>query len=78
VTRAQANLLRAFAVWTLYVWVTRLYNIFKDDHDAAFKAVHTVLAVISVAFAVACWIVVRRVRAKQAATAIDRERQPVG
>jgi Na+/melibiose symporter-like transporter len=78
VSRAQANLLRAFAVWTLYVWVTRLYNIFKDDHDAAFKAVHTVLAVISVAFAVACWIVVRRVRAKQAATAIDRERQPVG
>ena len=77
-SRAQANLLRAFAVWTLYVWVTRLYNIYKDDHDAAFKAVHTVLAVISIAFAVACWIVVRRVRAKRAATAIDRERQPVG
>jgi hypothetical protein len=78
VSRAQANLLRAFAIWTVYVWGTRLYTIYKDDHDAAFKAVHTVIAVISVAFAVACWIVVRRVRAKRAQPAIDQERQPVG
>jgi hypothetical protein len=69
VTRGQANLLRAFALWTVYVWVTRIWNIWGDDtRDGAFKAVHTVIAVISVAFAVAAWIVVRRVRARRAAT----------
>jgi len=68
VTRAQANVVRAFALWTVYVWVTRIWNIWGDDsRDGAFKAVHTVIAVISVAFAVAAWIVVRRVRLRQLA-----------
>ena len=54
-SRAQATVLRAFALWTVYVWVTRIWNIWRDrTRDGAFKAVHTVLAVISVAFAVAC------------------------
>ena len=67
-TRAQANVVRAFALWTVYVWVTRIWNIWGDDsRDGAFKAVHTVIAVISVAFAVAAWIVVRRVRLRQLA-----------
>ena len=62
-TRGQANLLRAFSIWTVYVWVTRMWNIMKDDqHSAGFKAVHFTLAVISVAFAIACWIVVMRNR----------------
>ena len=62
-TRREALLLRAFAVWTVYVWVTRLWNIWRDDaRGFGFKAVHTLLAVISVAFAVAAWAVVKRVR----------------
>jgi hypothetical protein len=74
VTRGQANLLRAFSLWTVYVWTTRIWNIWGDDsRDAAFKAVHTVLAVVSVAFAVAAWVVVRRVRARQAAAAPEPE-----
>lgn len=58
-------MLRAFAVWTVYVWVTRLWNIWRDStRDTGFKLVHTVLAVISVAFAVAAWAVVKRVRVR--------------
>ena len=73
-TRGQANLLRAFSLWTVYVWVTRIWNIWGDDsRDAAFKAVHTVLALVSVAFAVAAWVVVRRVRARQVAAAPEPE-----
>jgi hypothetical protein len=69
VTRGQANLLRAFALWTVYVWVVRIWNIWGDDtHDGAFKAVHTTIAAISVAFAVAAWVVVRRVRSRRSAT----------
>jgi ABC-type nickel/cobalt efflux system permease component RcnA len=67
-TRGQANLLRAFSIWTVYVWVTRMWNIWRDDQSVGFKLVHTVLAVVSVAFAVACWVVVSRVRRRRLAT----------
>jgi hypothetical protein len=55
--------LRAFAIWTVYVWGTRIWNILGDSSTtAAFKAVHTVLAVVSVAFAVATWVIVARTK----------------
>lgn len=61
--RRDALILRTFAFWTLYVWVTRIWNIWRDDaRDTAFKAVHTVLAAVSVALAVAALQVVRRNR----------------
>jgi hypothetical protein len=53
--------LRAFAIWTVYVWGTRMWNIARDHTTSTgFKAVHAVLAVISVAFAVATWVIVQR------------------
>ena len=68
-TRAQANLIRAFCLWTVWVWATRIWNIWGDDtRGAGFKAVHTVLAVVSVAFAVAVWLVVRRLRTRATAS----------
>jgi hypothetical protein len=74
-SRSSALLLRAFAVWTVYVWVTRIWNILGDDTTSVgFKVVHSVLAVISVAFAVAAWFVVRKER--RSATA--RAGEPVG
>lgn len=66
-----AWLIRAFALWTIYVWVTRLWNIWRDEHDVAFKVVHSLLAAVSVAFAVAALIVVHRAMAK-AFTPSDR------
>jgi hypothetical protein len=69
VTRRQALLLRVFAVWTVYVWVTRVWNIYNDHtkgHGAAFKAVHYTLAVISVVLAVAAWRVVTAVAGRRA------------
>ena len=63
VTNREALLLRAFCAWTVFVWVVFVRNILRDDtHSTGFKVVHTVLAVVSVAFAVAAWIVVRRLR----------------
>ena len=71
-TGPQRLVLRAFSIWTLYVWGTRIWNIVRDpDTTTAFKAVHAVLAVVSIAFAVAAWIVVSRV-------ARNRETAPVG
>ena len=53
-SRIDALILRSAAVWTIFIWVTRIRNILGDEtRSAGFKAVHTVLALVSVAFAVA-------------------------
>lgn len=71
-TKGQANLLRVFAVWTIWVWSTRIWNIWGDDTTTAgFKAVHTVLALVSVVLAVAALVVVSRVRRRRLASAAD-------
>lgn len=41
----------ALAGWTAAVWVVRDTSILVGDHDTAFKVVHTILAVISIALA---------------------------
>jgi hypothetical protein len=64
-TKGQANLLRVFAVWTIWVWSTRIWNIVGDDHDTAFKVVHSLLAAVSIVLAVAALAVVSRVRRRQ-------------
>jgi hypothetical protein len=61
----EAMVLRAFAVWTVYVWVTRIGTVLGDHqhgHGLAFKAIHIALAIISVAFAALCFWIVRNVR----------------
>jgi uncharacterized protein YhhL (DUF1145 family) len=40
------------AGWTAFVWLNRLVNLAGDDRSATFIAVHVVLALISLAFAV--------------------------
>lgn len=55
-------MLRAFAIWTLWVWGTRVWNVFDDDNSAGFVVVHLVLALVSVGFGVAALVVVSRIR----------------
>ncbi len=53
-SRTDALILRTAAVWTIFIWVTRIRNILGDEtRSAGFKAIHTVLALVSVAFAIA-------------------------
>lgn len=64
-SRRDALLLRGFAGWTIFIWSTRILNILRDsdpDHGFGFKAVHVVLAAVSVAFALAALGVVARAR----------------
>ena len=62
-TGRQALLLRVFSGWTIYVWSTRIWNIWRDEaRDVPFKAVHSVLALVSVSLAVAALVVVQRNR----------------
>ncbi len=57
-----AIFLRAFAVWTIFVWVTRIKNVFDQGRGAGFVIVHVVLALISIAFAVGTFAIVRKER----------------
>ena len=72
-TGKQALLLRAFSGWTIYVWVTRMWNIWRDDaRDVPFKAVHSMLALVSIALALAALVVVQRNR-RSAPSAPERD-----
>jgi small neutral amino acid transporter SnatA (MarC family) len=54
VSRTDALILRCAAAWTIFIWVTRIRNILGDEtRSTGFKAIHTVLALVSVAFAIA-------------------------
>lgn len=71
------SLVRAFALWTTGVWIIRGAQIALADQGAAFIAVHTVLALVSIMLAV--WGD-RGLRNHQAAgrevTGIETDRQP--
>ena len=62
-TTRERLVLRVFALWTVYVWGTRIWNILGDEsRSVGFKVVHVVLALVSVVLAAASWVVVSRVR----------------
>ena len=76
-SRRDSLLLKAAVVWTVFVWGVFLRNLFLGDTDRSvgFKVVHTVLAVVSLAFAAGIWAVARRgARATQASR--SRQRAP--
>ena len=50
----------AFAVWTIGYWALRLVLMVGNGHSAAFVAVHTVLALVAGALAVAVLAQLRR------------------
>jgi len=63
VSRRDAFIVRSAAIWTVFIWVTRIKNILGDEtRDTSFKVVHSVLALVSVVFAVAIWRVATRSR----------------
>ena len=70
--RSRSTLLLAAAAWTIWVWVTRIWNILGDPaHDGAFKAVHSLLALVSIAFGVALGVVGLRMRREARAREIE-------
>ncbi|HEX2849732.1 MAG TPA: hypothetical protein VHN98_04230 [Acidimicrobiales bacterium] len=76
--RTEALVLRLFAAWTVWVWGTRIWNILRDPdpaHGVAFKAVHVVLAVVSVGFAVAAWRIVTAVRRRRSTAGMPDDDQ---
>ena len=54
-------MVRAAAVWSLWVWAVLVKNMLGDTtHSTGFRVVHIVLAVISILFAVALLIIAQR------------------
>lgn len=52
-TKRESRILLGAAAWTLYVWISRLVIMAGQDESAGFKVVHGVLALVSIAFALA-------------------------
>ena len=68
--RRQSRILIAAAVWTLYVWISRIVIMAGQDDSVGFKVVHGILAAVSIAFGLAVgkigWEARRRLRAPTA------------
>ncbi len=67
--RASLIAVGALAGWSVMVWVVRDGRILFADHEVAFKVVHTVLAVVSIALAVLAWREARRAATSTGASA---------
>jgi hypothetical protein len=53
--------LRAFSIWSVFVWGVLIRNMLKDHtHGTGFRVVHITLAVISISFAVTTWLIASR------------------
>ena len=52
-TRRQSRILIAAAVWTFYVWISRIVIMSGQSNSVGFKVVHGILAGVSIAFGVA-------------------------
>ncbi len=79
-TRRHARILLAAAVWTLYVWISRIVIMAGQDESTGFKVVHGLLALVSIGFALAIgkigWDARRRAKGP-AATPPLGQREPV-
>ena len=83
-TRRQSRILIAAAVWTLYVWISRIVIMSGQDESAGFKVVHGILALVSIGFALAIgkigWDARQRAKAavEPGRPTHAPEREPVG
>ena len=75
-TRRQSRILIAAAVWTLYVWISRIVIMSGQDESAGFKVVHGILALVSIGFALAIgkigWEGRKRAKAESATSGVVR------
>lgn len=56
-------ILIAASIWTLYVWITRIFTLVPQNATRSFKVVHGILIVISIGFGlVVGWIGLRLLR----------------
>ena len=79
-TRRQSRILIAAAIWTLYVWISRIVIMAGQDESTGFKVVHGLLALVSIGFALAIgkigWEAGRRLRSSAPPTAPRASTEP--
>jgi uncharacterized membrane protein len=73
-SRRASLLLRASVIWTVWIWVVLVRNMVVGNFGWAFKLLHIVLAIVSVAFAVVTWHITTTSR--RFARQVERERNP--
>ena len=64
--RRDRLVLRAFSIWSFFVWGVLIRNMLRDDtHGVGFRVVHIALAVVSITFAVLTWRIASRRRQRE-------------
>jgi hypothetical protein len=59
-------LLRAFCLWTIFVFAVLIKNmVFSSDEALSFRLVHSIIGGVSIAFALACWPLAKRIRSAE-------------
>ena len=71
-SRRAAGVVIAAAVWTVFIWGFRLWNMLGEGHSLGFVVVHGMIAAISVAFAGALFAIGWRSRR------VEERARPVG
>ena len=67
-SRRDRLVLRAFSLWSLFVWGVLIRNMLKDHtHGFGFRAVHIALAIVSLTFAALTWQIASRSLRRQRA-----------
>jgi hypothetical protein len=60
-SRRDRLVLRAFSLWSLFVWGVLIRNMVRDrTHGLGFRLVHIGLAAVSLGFAAATWLIAGR------------------
>jgi hypothetical protein len=73
-SRRDRLVLRAFSLWSLFVWGVLIRNMVRDrTHGLGFRLVHIGLAAVSLGFAAATWLIAGRQVAGRAQEAGGQE-----
>ena len=76
-TKRQSRILIAAAVWTLYVWISRLVIMSGQHNSFGFNLVHGILAAVSIAFGLAVGKIGWDARRAPKVEVKEEEREPV-
>jgi hypothetical protein len=68
-------ILRASALFTVWIWVVLIRNMAIASHDSwSFRLIHIALGIVSIAFAVATWVITNNSR--RFAKSVERGSRP--
>jgi hypothetical protein len=74
-SRQASLLLRAFAIFTTWVWIVMIRDAIVGSHlSVSFRLIHLAIGIVSVAFSIVTWQIASN--ARRFTRVVERERKP--